>query len=121
MANNKIYINSDNYLAYHSQGVGKAMADSSHTLTSSLSMLRSSLDAGKKQPRVWQQYVCGVTETLLYPSFGAPLLLLCSPYGDSKMAWRCVGDPAEVYALGNIGGVANEAGFNGSRTYVQGG
>ena len=59
-----------------------------------------------------------VVETLLYPSFGAPLVFLWSPYGESGLSRRCDGDPEEVYALGNIGGVAKEAGFNGLRTYV---
>lgn len=73
----------------------------------------------------------GVVEVLLYPSFGAPLLLLWSPYGESEDARyihggfsepsrRCYGARSEVYVLGNIGGVANEAGFNASRTYVHG-
>lgn len=71
------------------------------------------------------------SEVFLYPSFGAPLVLLWSPYGESEDARyihggslessrRCLGADTEVYALGNIGGVANEAGFNGSRTYVHG-
>ena len=72
-----------------------------------------------------------VVEVLLYPSFGAPLVLLWSPYGESEdarhilggsseLSRRCYGARSEVYVLGNIGGVANEAGFNGSRTYVHG-
>ena len=70
-------------------------------------------------------------EVFLYPSFGAPLVFLWSPYGESEDARyihggssepsrRCYGARSEVYVLGNIGGVANEAGFNGLRTYVRG-
>ena len=61
-----------------------------------------------------------MAEVLLYPSFGAPLVFLWSPYGEPEVSLRCDGDPAEVYALGNMGGVANEADFNGLRTYVHG-
>ena len=61
-----------------------------------------------------------VVEVLLYPSFGAPLVLLWSPYGDLKPSRRCDGGLSEVYALGNIVGVVNEAGFKGLRTYVHG-
>lgn len=72
-----------------------------------------------------------VAEPLFYPSFGAPLVLLWAPYGESEDARyihggfsepsrKCHGALTEVYASGNIGGVANEAGFNGSRTYVHG-
>ena len=43
----------------------KEMAGSSHTPASCLSKLRSSLEAGKKQLRVWLQYACGKTEMLL--------------------------------------------------------
>lgn len=67
----------------------------------------------------------------LYSYFGVPLVLLWSPYGDSEdaryihggsseLSRRCYGARSEVYVLGNIGGVANEAGFNGSRTCVHG-
>ncbi len=58
-------------------GVASVMADSSYTLTCCLSKHRSSLEAGKKQPRVWLQYACSVTEMLLYSSYGAPLVFLC--------------------------------------------
>lgn len=85
-------------------------------------------------------------KVFLCPSFGAPFRFYarsgtrpprCShpldarPYGDSEDARyilggstdfsrRCHEGVSEVYALGNIGGVANEAGFNGSQTYVHG-
>lgn len=59
-----------------------------------------------------------VAEALLYPSFCVPLVLLGPPNGDFEVSLRCVGALSEVYALGNKGGVTNEAGFNGSRTYV---
>jgi hypothetical protein len=51
-------------LLYPSFGSAKEMAGSSHTLACCLSKLRSSLQAGKKQPRVWLQYVCNVAEVL---------------------------------------------------------
>lgn len=63
-------------------GSAKGMAGSNHTPASCLSNLRSTLEASKKQPRVWLQYVCGVTEMLLYPSFE----FLWSPHDDSEMA-----------------------------------
>ena len=63
----------------------KEMAGTSHTL-SCLSKLRSSLEAGKKQPRVWLQYAWRGAEVLLYSFFGTPLVLLGSPRGDSEMA-----------------------------------
>ena len=53
------------YILGINQGVVKEMAGSSHTLPCCVSKLRSSLGAGKKQPRVWLQYVCGVTEMFL--------------------------------------------------------
>ena len=82
-------------------------------------------------PEQQRTAIGSVVEPLLYPSFGAPLVLLWAPYGESEdaryihggfseLSWRCHGALTEVYALGNIGGVANEAGFNASRTYVQG-
>lgn len=64
----------------------KEMTGSSHTITSCLSKLRSCLKAGKKQLRVWLQYVCDVAKVLLYSSFSGPLVLLWSPHGDSEMA-----------------------------------
>lgn len=86
------------------------MVGYSYTLPCCVSQLRSSLEASKKQFRIWLQYVCGVTEMLLYPSFSVgfnstlltlgranafvlhslnrkvPLVLLLSPYGDPDMA-----------------------------------
>ena len=69
-----------------SHSVGKEMAASSHTPCCYLNKPRSSLEAGKKQPRIWLQYVCGVAEVLLSSSFGVPVVLLLSLYGDSEMA-----------------------------------
>lgn len=98
-------------------GTVKEIAGFSHTLASCLSKLRSNIEAGKKQPRVWLQYVCGVTEVFFYPSFGVvfkptfltlsranafvlhslnrkvPLVLLWSLYGNSEdvhyiLGWR---------------------------------
>lgn len=47
------------------QDVDKEMAGSSHTPACCLSKLRSSLGAGKKQPRVWLEYVCSVAMMFL--------------------------------------------------------
>lgn len=78
------------YLVGISHTVSKEMAGSSHTPACCLSNLRSSIKAGKKQPRVWLQYVCSVSEVLLYSSFDAPLVLLWCSYGGLrlKMAGR---------------------------------
>ena len=94
------------YILGFCQGVGKEMAGSSHTPASCLSKLRSRLGAGKKQPRVWLQYVCSVSEMFLdepsgraerlYPSFGAPLVFLRSPYDDSEMARNGFEDGSKV-------------------------
>ena len=64
--------NLKSYLTGISHSVASEMAGSSHTLGLLMSKLRSSLEAGRKQPRVWLEYVCSVAEVLLYPSFGAP-------------------------------------------------
>lgn len=74
------------YILGISQGVVKEMSGSSHTPACCLSKLRSSLEAGKKQPRVWLQYVSGVKEMLLCSSFRVPLFLLWSLYGGLEMA-----------------------------------
>ena len=106
------------YFSGINYGVGMEMAGYSHTPACCLSKLRSNIEAGKKQPRVWLQYVCGVTEMLLYPSFGAPLVLLWSPYGGSEMARNGVENGSKWCAMGNLCSNANEAGFLGMRTYV---
>ena len=81
------------YFKSHLTGISynlrKEMASFSHTSPCSMSKYRSSLEAGKKRPRVWLQYACSMTEMLLYPSFSAPLLFLWSPYSDSEVA--CTG------------------------------
>ena len=61
-----------------------------------------------------------MVEVLLYPSFGAPLVFLWPPHGDSEMSWRRDGDLKDVCASGNLCSYANEAGFMSSRTYVHG-
>lgn len=70
------------YLVGISHTVSKEMSGSSHTLSCYLSKLSSSIKAGKKQPRVWLQYACGVTEVLLYSSLSGPLVFLWSPLGN---------------------------------------
>ena len=106
------------------------MNHSTHTLSILMKQLRSSLEAGKKQPRVWLDYVCCVAKMLLSPSFGAPLMFLCSPYDSSKMVRsEFLDEPSgkaeredgsKWYAMGNTCSSAKEAGFNGSRTHVPG-
>ena len=70
------------YIADIGHSVDKEMAGPSHTSGCYLSKHRSNLDACKKQLRVWPQYLCSVTEVLLYPSFCAPLVLLWCSYRD---------------------------------------
>ena len=73
------------YITDISHSVASEMVAFSHTLGLLMSKLRSCLEAGKKQPRVWIEYVCSVAKMLLYPSFGAPLVFLGSPYDSSEM------------------------------------
>lgn len=68
------YMRIKSQIASCSHSVDKEMAGFSHTLTCCLSKLRSSLEAGKRQLRVWLQYACSVVEVLLYSSFGGPLV-----------------------------------------------
>lgn len=84
---------------YHA--VGKEMAGSSHChiLTCCLSRLRSSLEAGMKQFRLWLQYDCDVAKVLLYSSFSGPLVLLWCSYGGFglKMARRVLKQTFNVH------------------------
>lgn len=66
-----------------SHSAASEMAGYRHTLNSCLSKLRSSLEAGKKQSRVWLRYACSVKKVLLYSSYGGPLVLLWYPFDDS--------------------------------------
>ena len=108
-------------------GIGNEMAGSNYTPACCLSKLRSSLEAGKKQLRVWLQYVCSMAEILLYSSLGAPLVLFWSPYRDSEfsrkchgalteMSWSSDGVLLEVYASSNVCSSTHEACFKCSRT-----
>ena len=117
-------------LLWPSFDAAKEMAGSSHTPASCLSKPRSSQGAGKKQPRVWLQYVCGVKEVFFYPSFGAPLVFLRSPYGDSVDAWYihggymgvtqwCYGNLTEVNVSDNLCSLINDGSFVASRAFVQ--
>ena len=134
--------NLKSYLTGISHSVASDMAGSSHTLGLLMSKLRSSLEAGKKQPRVWIEYVCSVAKMILYSSFGAPLVFLMCFFRDSADAhfiqsccmnitrWyaggltlvfcRCDGHLAEVYALSKIFVKASDVGFVSSRIYVYG-
>lgn len=92
----------------------KKMASYSHTLPCCVSQLRSSLEASKKQLRVWLQYVCGVTEMLLYPAFRVPLGSFCLLMVIRR--WLVMG--SKWYTTGNTCSSGNEAGFVPSRTSV---
>ena len=70
-------------------GDGKELASSSHTLPSSLSMPRSSLEAGKKQAKRSLEYGYSMESVLLYPSFVASSVFLLPPYDGSEMVRRC--------------------------------
>ncbi len=107
------------YILGISQGVVKEIG-SRHTLACCLCKLRSCLEAGKKQPRVWLEYVCDVEAVHLYPSFAARLVHLWSPFDvmediryihggyvevsrwiratSTEVSRRCNGNPTEVYA-----------------------
>lgn len=68
------------FLTGGSRGVASMLAGSNHTLPYCLSKPISSLGAGKKQLKVWQDFVCNVAKMLLYPSFGVPLVHLRCHY-----------------------------------------
>ncbi len=68
-----------------SHSVASVMVGFSHTLPCCLSKPRSSLEAGKKQLRIWLQYVCDVAKVLLYSSLSGPLVFLWSPNDDSNL------------------------------------
>lgn len=85
------------YISGVNQDVVKEMAGSIHTLGLLMSKLRSSLEAGKKQPRVWIEYVCSVAKMLLYPSFGAPLVFLGSPYDGSEWVRSGFEESSKMY------------------------
>ena len=106
------------YILGISQGVVKEMAGYSHTPASCLSKLRSSLEAGKKQLRVWLQYSCGVTEMLHYSSFRVPLVLLLSPYGDSEMARNGFEDGSKWCSKSNTCSSVSKTEFFGTGSYV---
>ena len=135
MADYKRTISPDMHLAYLRQGVGKEMEGYSYTPACCMSKPRSSLEAGKKQPIVWLQHVCGVTELFLYPSFRVgfnptfltlgrtnafvlyslnrkvPLVLLLSPYGDSEIARNGFEDGSKWCTTINVYGMNKETGF----------
>ena len=77
--------NLKSYLTGISHSVASMLAASSHTLALHMSKLRSSLEAGKEEPRVWLEYACSVTEVLLYPSYCAPIVFLRSTCSDSEI------------------------------------
>lgn len=96
------------YISGISHSVALILAAYSHTLGLLMSKLRSSLEAGKKQPRVWIEYVCSVAKMLLYPSFGAPSVFLYSLCGGSEMSWCSNVNLTEVFAVGNIFSLATD-------------
>ena len=88
------------YISVISHSTASVMAGFSHTLPYCLSKLRSRVEAGKKQPRRSLEYSYSMEKVLLYPSFGAPLVFLGSPYGDSEWVRRRLEGYAEKYAVG---------------------
>ena len=99
-------------------GAIKEMSGDRHTLACCLSKHRSSLEAGKKQLGVWLQYVYCLIEVLLYPSFGAPLVLFLPPHGDLETSRMAHGDVMEEHAVCNLCSLSNEARCVASRTYI---
>lgn len=91
--------NLKSYLTGISHSVASVMAGYSHTQPCCMSKPRSILEAGKKQLRVWLQYVCSVLEVLLYSSFSGPLILLWCSYGGFglKMARRVLKQTFNVH------------------------
>ena len=81
---------------------GKKLVGYSYTLPSSLSMPRSRVEAGKKQPRVCIEYDCSVAKMILYPSFDVPLELLLSLYGDSEMVRSGFEEGSKIHVLMNV-------------------
>lgn len=133
--------NLKSYLTGISHSVVSEMVAYSHTSALLMSKLRSSLEAGKKQPRVWLQYVLSMANVLFYQSFGAPLVLHWSTFGvtgDTRyihggcteilqrkhvtytVSRRRNGNLTEVDALDNVGSSANETAFIVLCTYVRG-
>lgn len=97
-----------------SHSVGKEMACSSHTLTSCLGKLRSSLETGRSNLEYGKKYVCSVAEVLLYfssSSFCVPSVLQWSPFDDLEMARNGFGDVLELYCSINMGGKACDVGI----------
>lgn len=76
--------NLKSYLTGISHSVASEMAVYSHTLALLMSKLRSSIEASKKQPRVWLEYVCSMAEVLFYLPFSVPLVFLMCSYRDSE-------------------------------------
>jgi len=117
------------YISGISHSVASEMAGHSHTQVCCLSKLRSSLGAGKKQLRVWLEYVCSMAEMLLYSSFGAPSVFPWSLYDSSKMVGSGFldkpsgkaerEDGSKWYATGNVCSCANRAVFVVLRIYVR--
>ena len=129
-------------LLWPSFGIGNETVGTSHTPAFCLSKLRSSLEAGKKQLRVWLQYSCGVTEMLHYSSFRVsfiptfltlgranafilhslnrkvPLVLLWYPYGDSEMARNGFGDGSKWCSTSNTCLSVSKTEFFGTGSYV---
>ena len=105
-------------LLWPSSGIGNETVGTSHTPACCLSKLRSSLEAGKKQLRVWLQYSCGVTEMLHYSSFRVPLVLLLSPYGDSEMARNGFEDGSKWCSKSNTCSSVSKTEFFGTGSYV---
>ncbi len=112
-----------------SQNVSKEMASSSHTLACYVSKTRSSLEASKKLPRVWQEPAWCVAKAFLSSSFDAPLAFHSSPYGESVDVWYihggytgvtqwCYGNLTDANVSDNLCSLINDGSFVASRTFV---
>ena len=73
--------NFKSYLIGISYSVASVLVGYSHTLAL---LFRSSIEASKKQPRVWLEYGCSMAEVLLYLPFSVPLVFLMCSYRDSE-------------------------------------
>ena len=107
--------NLKSYLTGISHSVCKEKAGYSHTPGCYLSKLRSSLEAGKKQLRVWLQYVNSMTEVFLYPSFG----VFWPPFVGREMVRNSIEDGLIMPVLLNICMRTYNEDFVFSLTHVQ--
>ena len=82
--------NLKSFLTVICHSVVPVIIGNNHTLASSLSKLRSCLEAGKKQPKRSLEYCFSMGDVLLYPSFGALLVYLLATFDEyvmKKVGW----------------------------------